>query len=188
MKQTYEIDGWFNYDDAYDTLAQMCPENGIFVECGAWLGQSSSYLADVISLNRPDISLYVVDSWLGSSAELDTAHKLATETDIYRIFLDNMGDRKFIPIRKLSVDAAQDFEDNSLDVIFIDMSHEYEDVKQDLDVWFPKVKQNGHISGHDWSWPGVSKAVLEKFHHTRHNLYSLPGDCWIYKKEGDINE
>jgi predicted O-methyltransferase YrrM len=186
MKQTQEIDGWFNYHQTYNVLVESISPNGIFVECGAWLGKSSSYLSDIISKKRPDITLYIVDSWLGSPAEIDTAHKLATETDIYKIFLKNMGDRKFIPIRKLSTEAAKEFTNESLDVVFIDMSHEYEDVKIDLDTWLPKVKTGGYIAGHDRSWPGVKKAILEKFNHNKKRLYSLPGDCWTYYKEGDI--
>lgn len=188
MISTDQIDGWFNYAPAYDRLVSEVPQNGTFVECGAWLGKSSSYLADIIARKRPDISLYIVDSWLGSSAEITTAHKLATETDIYNIFLDNMKGRSFTPVRKLSLEAAHDFKDSSLDVVFIDMSHEYQDVKDDLAAWFPKVKTNGYIAGHDWSWPGVSQAVAEQFAHNRHNLFSLPGDCWVYHKQGDSNE
>lgn len=184
MKITDDIDGWFNYKNTYNVLIETASINGIFVECGAWLGKSSSYLSDIIARRRPDLTLYIVDSWLGSPAEIDTAHKLATQTDIYEIFLKNMGSRKFIPIRKLSIEAAKEFTNESLDVVFIDMSHEYADVKVDLDCWFPKVKYGGYIAGHDRSWPGVRKAILEKFHHNKQRLYSLPGDCWAYYKEG----
>ena len=179
MKNYTQIEGWFNYKETFDLLLQNVPKNGIFVECGAWLGQSSSYLADRISAGRPDITLYVVDSWKGSRAELTSSHILATKKDIYKIFLQNMGNRKYIPIERLSVEASSLFDEESLDVVFIDMSHEYEDVKQDLDVWLPKIKTNGYLAGHDRSWDGVNRAITEKF---GEKIQKSDGDCWIFHK------
>ena len=55
------------------------------------------------------------------------------------------------------------FEDGYFDFIYIDASHEYEDVKRDIELYFPKTKYL--IGGHDYQkeWPGVMKAVNEKF-------------------------
>lgn len=178
MKKTEEIDGWFNYDETFNFLINTIPEGGKFAECGAWLGRSSSYLCDTIANHRPDITPYIIDSWQGSIDELETFHKIATETDIYKIFLENMGDRKFEHLRALSVDACKQFPDEYFDVIFIDMCHAYEFVKQDLEIWYPKLKYNGYFAGHDISSPGVSRAVAEKF---KEILY-YPGDCWVVKK------
>ena len=107
MKKTNEIDGWFNYAKEFDALVKGVPNGGTFVECGAWLGMSSSYLCD-IAMER--INVFIVDGWKGSVPEINTAHKLATEVDIYDLFLENMGDRKFTSIRKLSHEAVKHFE------------------------------------------------------------------------------
>jgi hypothetical protein len=52
MKQTHEIAGWFSNEDkqAYLYLIEKISDsnNSIFVECGAWLGLSSSFLCDNI--------------------------------------------------------------------------------------------------------------------------------------------
>jgi hypothetical protein len=109
-------------------------------------------------------------------------HKLARETDIYQLFLDNMGSRKFTPIKGLSEDAVKQFQDESIDVVFIDMCHLYECVKEDLQLWYPKVKYNGYIAGHDWSWPGVKEALFEIFPgHLR-----ADGDCWLIQKTSGV--
>ena len=182
MKPTTDIEGWFNYANTYNDLIYAMPHNGTFVECGAWLGKSSSYLCDKVSETRPDIKVYIVDSWEGSKDELDTYHKLARETDIYQLFLDNMGSRKFTPIKGLSEDAVKQFQDESIDVVFIDMCHLYECVKEDLQLWYPKVKYNGYIAGHDWSWPGVKEALFEIFPgHLR-----ADGDCWLIQKTSGV--
>ena len=74
-KHANNIPGWFNKKDkeAYLFLLNQVKENGIFVECGAWLGRSSSFLCDMA---RKDIKIYIVDTWKGSPDELDTTHKL----------------------------------------------------------------------------------------------------------------
>jgi predicted O-methyltransferase YrrM len=173
MKNTHEIYGWFNYGDLLETLVNKIPDNGIFVEGGAFLGKSSSYLCD---LAKDRINIYIVDTWKGSEE-----HELPKGTDLYEIFLENMGDRKFTPIRKESIEASKDFEDESCDVVFIDMDHSYEAVKQDLIHWFPKVKKGGYIAGHDIDWPGVLKAINEFF--PKEKLQAVSATSWMFHKE-----
>jgi predicted O-methyltransferase YrrM len=178
MKTHKEINGWFDYLDVYDFIISTIPDNGIFVECGAWLGASSSYLCDRA---EDRIKVFIVDTWKGSDDELTTTQKLATTTDIYEIFIDNMGDRKFTAIRKPSIEAANDFQDESCDAVYIDMQHTYESVIQDLKAWYPKVKKGGYIAGHDVYLDGVNKAVKEFFG----SYYDIIGKCdcsWIVQK------
>jgi hypothetical protein len=178
MKNSDEIHGWFDYEDLFKFLVNEIPDNGIFVEGGAWQGKSSAYLCD---LAKDRINVYIVDTWQGSKEELETSHKLATETDVYQIFLENMGERKFTPIKKDSIEASKDFDDESCHVVFIDMDHSYEAVKQDLIHWFPKVKKGGYIAGHDRDWEGVSKAIHEFF--PEEKLQKLGNSCWMFYKE-----
>ena len=179
MKDYRDIEGWFNYESVFNFLLDTCLPNGTFVECGAWLGKSSAYLADVAA--QKNINVIIVDSWLGSASERDDSHKLATTKDIYQIFLDNMGDRKFNHMKALSCEASLHFDNESCDVVFIDMEHTYDAVKNDIELWLPKVRTGGYLAGHDYSptWSGVVKAVDEKF--GKDNIKT--GDaCWMYKK------
>ena len=81
-------------------------------------------------------------------------------------------------LRKTSKEATRDFENNHFDFVYIDGDHRYEYVKEDLAMWFPKVKIGGVFAGHDyWDGPvflndhtfldpaffGVKKAVDEFF-------------------------
>lgn len=178
MKNYQQIDGWFNYQHTYDFLLSNIPDGGTFVECGAWLGKSSAYLCDKA---KDRIKIYIVDTWEGSPDELETHHKLATQQNIYHKFLYNMGYRKYITLKMDSCEAASKFNDNSLDVVYIDMTHTYEAVKKDIECWFPKVKPNGYISGHDFddNFPGVKRAVNEFFK----DFIIMDNNCWIVKKE-----
>ena len=102
-------------------------------------------------------------------------------SDLYEIFTNNMKpvERYYNVFRMPSVEAAKKFEDESLDVVFIDLTHTYESVKEDIGLWLPKVKRGGILSGHDYedSWPGVVKAVDEMLP-TR----TIMENCWIFRK------
>ena len=175
MKASKDIEGWFNHQAAYDYLLANMPDDGTFVELGAWLGKSSAYLCDKATHQN----ITIIDSWKGSPNELTTTHKLATEVDIYDLFLQNMGDRKYNVIKGESKVAAKMFLKESLDVVFIDLTHTYEAVKEDIKLWLPKVKKGGFIAGDDYHehWKGVIQAVDELLPHA-----TFIDDCWIYQK------
>lgn len=179
MKNHEEIQGWFNYKNVYNFLVTKVPDDGIFVECGAWLGSSSSYLCDIA---QDRIKVFIVDTWKGSPDELNSTHRLATTTDIFKIFIDNMGERSFTPIRMDSCEASLQFNNESCDVVYIDMTHTYEAVKRDIECWLPKVKIGGYIAGHDYAFyaPGVIKAVDEFF---KDRITIMDDNSWVVKKE-----
>tara|TARA_Y100000385_G_scaffold195050_1_gene201901 strand:+ start:6954 stop:7562 length:609 start_codon:yes stop_codon:yes gene_type:complete len=60
--------------------------------------------------------------------------------------------------------------DNSLDVVYIDGSHKYESVLNDLELWYPKLRSGGFLCGHDYKngHEGVEQAVDEFV--SRHQL------------------
>jgi hypothetical protein len=77
-----------------------------------------------------------------------------------------------------SDESSKFFEDNSVDVIFIDAGHSYDSVIQDIKSWLPKIKDGGIMSGHDYnSWSGVNKAVNEIFD----KVDKIDNDCWFVK-------
>lgn len=65
----------------------------------------------------------------------------------------------------LSMEVAGKVSTHSLDFVYIDGDHSYEAVNLDIAVWYSKVKPNGWIGGHDFSYltPGVPKAVRKHF-------------------------
>jgi len=62
-------------------------------------------------------------------------------------------------VRKTSVDAAKDFEDGSIDFVYIDGNHLTKHVFEDICAWSDKVRVGGIISGHDYNLETVEKAV-----------------------------
>lgn len=65
-------------------------------------------------------------------------------------------------LRMTSDDAASHIPDQSLDFVFIDGLHTYEQVGKDCRSFYPKVKSGGLFAGHDYTIiDGVHRAVNE---------------------------
>jgi len=88
-------------------------------------------------------------------------------------------------IRKTSDDAAADI-DGLLDFVYIDGNHTYENVKSDINHYFPLVKPNGVIGGHDYVpyyFKGVIRAVNEfASQYGKQHLHISYPDWWIVKQ------
>lgn len=53
-------------------------------------------------------------------------------------------------VKKLSLEALSDFDDNSLDFVYIDGNHDFQNVTNDIVEWGKKVRSGGIISGDDY--------------------------------------
>ena len=67
--------------------------------------------------------------------------------------------------KDFSYNIVDNFDDKEYDFVYIDANHTYESIKQDLELYLPKVRSRGVISGHDYTdnWVGVRQAVDETF-------------------------
>merc|ERR1712032_1365749 len=74
--------------------------------------------------------------------------------------------RRATLMRMTSHDAAAVIQNESLDFVWIDGAHDYEEVSEDLAIWFPKLRSGGILAGHDYFLAGmldVNRAVHEFF-------------------------
>lgn len=62
-------------------------------------------------------------------------------------------------IRKTSMEAAQGFEDESLDFVYIDGHHGFKYITEDLHEWSKKVRKGGCISGHDFVFSPIKEGA-----------------------------
>jgi predicted O-methyltransferase YrrM len=171
---------WFNYEDLYSLVVSKFPTNSHFVEVGVWKGMSACFMAVEIINSNKNIKFDCVDTWeyVPTSSELNEDKF----ENLYNIFLNNIEPvkDKINIIKGISWEAASNYEDNSLDFVFIDAGHDYESVKKDLATWAPKVKSTGIISGHDYHYDcGVYPAVNEFF--GKEKIHTMKA-CWVYDK------
>lgn len=159
------VHGWMTFEQLYTEMVNKF-DNATFVEVGTWKGQSAAYMGVEIINSKKNIKFYCIDPWTGETNDsnpraYDCMEKI--NNSLYECFLENVDSIKSVihPIRMKSVEASENFEDNSIDFVFIDASHNYEDVLIDIKTWYPKVKNNGVIAGHDYHHQEVKRAVDE---------------------------
>jgi hypothetical protein len=185
MQHIYEnIEGWFTFPELYKNIVANSNDNAHLVEVGTWFGKSASYMAVEILNSGKKIKFDCIDTWDGSEEHKNL--DVIKNNDLYNSFLKNIEPVKEIinPIRLPSLEAVKLYEDNSLDFVFIDASHQYEDVKNDINAWYPKVKAGGILAGHDYpTWSEVLRAVTEFTEEYNYEL-QLKGEeiCWSIKK------
>lgn len=126
----------------------------IGAEVGVRTGQFSKFI-----LENTDMILYSIDPW-------EDNQELSNANEVYNFavnLLKPFGERS-IMVKGYSPKICTNFQDNSLDFVYIDGLHTYEAVKSDLEAWCDKVRVGGIISGHDYckeDWVGVVNAVDE---------------------------
>ena len=150
-------------------------------EVGVFTGNTFQYLVDRI----PSLKLYGIDIWADkhvrfdgtTNEQLQKLPKHSFQIEIEKWITENKCSDRAILIRSFSDKGADRFEDESLDFVFIDASHQYPDVLKDIRAWNPKLKIGGYITGHDINMGGVAQAVnesFEKFQDTGHdNVWSV---------------
>ena len=181
MQHNYQnLEGWFNMEQQYLYLLDKCPENGVFVELGCFKGKSTSFIVTEIINSGKKVHFYTFDSFEGAtnSTDVNEVNAYKTISDIEKDFIENTKhlEEYFLYDKTLSHEAAKDFEDGSVDCLFIDAGHSYEAVKKDIQCWLPKIKKGGIISGHDYTaWQGVKQAVDEAFG----SPDKVENDCWF---------
>lgn len=176
-----DIQGWFDNEKLYQIALDSISESGHFVEVGAWKGKSAFYMMELIDRSNKDIKFDVVDMWVGTE-ETDNAGYAKDRDTLYQQFINNMmkWNNKYTPLKMSSVEASKQYEDNSLDFVYIDANHSYESVLEDIISWYPKVKKGGILAGDDYNegWPGVMRAVNEQFPKS----VFVPNNGWMVKK------
>jgi predicted O-methyltransferase YrrM len=166
MEHFYQnIDGYSKEEEQgklLETILKNIDTNNLLkiAEVGVYKGRGTA-LWNVILLNKNiQYDYYAIDHFLGSS-EHDKSF------DYYSTTIKNLEPiaDKINIIRNDSISESKKYLDEFFDIVYIDASHEYEYVKQDILNWHPKVKRGGIICGDDyiWGWPGVVLAVDEIF-------------------------
>lgn len=86
-----------------------------------------------------------------------------------------------IKIRKTSIEAAKDFEDESLDAVYIDAEHDEDSVREDIRAWRPKIKRGGILSGHDFVLPHIGKILIEEEGFNTQEIAVAPDTSWAVR-------
>lgn len=136
------------------------------VEIGVWKGRTYKHLiTSCPKLMLTGIDPYVPqpnnpgpEKWIRGEHNHDWDHEKYFN-DIEKFRKKHYETAFFI--RDFSINSAKMFHDKVLDFIFIDGDHSEKGVREDIEAWMPKIKENGWILGHDIDWPDVRRVVDE---------------------------
>jgi predicted O-methyltransferase YrrM len=130
-------------------------KNLLLLEIGSYAGDSTEIFCQSFK------EVISIDPWISNIGDITNRCDME---QVYQNFIKRMEPYKNITvIRKYSYKIAQQFEPESIDVLYIDGSHEEPDVKQDILLYKGLVKPGGFICGHDYwnKFPGTVKAIDE---------------------------
>lgn len=173
------IEGWFDFERVYEFAVRGY--SGRFLEIGSYRGKSSAFLAVEIANSGKQIELYCCDTFRNENCPT-LEDKPGYNGDI---FWSHMKQFPFVQaLQGYNFQFVDDFADEYFDFIFIDASHDYESVKKDIELWYPKLRKGGLMGGHDFTdyWPGVKQAVGEIFH----SDFTVVKNSWIHVKPKEV--
>jgi beta-1,4-mannosyl-glycoprotein beta-1,4-N-acetylglucosaminyltransferase len=193
-------EGWFDIEDINEMreMINQMPDGGTMIQLGVWAGRSVFCAADIIK--KKNIKVIAVDTFTGSDGDDSYILETSARLNMEKIFLENAKAFKIADniqtLKMTTTEAAIKVPDKSADLIFIDANHNYEFVKADIANWKNKVKDGGKLSGHDFWFMDVQKALFENFHPkdivTVHGIWQLRTktgkiyDCFMFYNELDI--
>ncbi|MEJ2157932.1 MAG: class I SAM-dependent methyltransferase [Desulfobacteraceae bacterium] len=164
QKESSHIQGWLFPPEAF-ILYSLSLENidaaGKVLEIGSFMGKSSYWLAKGAK-ERNGEKIICIDTFEGSIEHQDALKGRST----YVVFEENLRRAGVfdwvMPVRKSSSDAFASFNEK-ISLLFIDGSHEYDDVKADLLNWEQRLIKGGIVILHDSAgqWAGPTKAADE---------------------------
>lgn len=158
----------------FEIIANFFEPHFKMVEVGSFEGVST------ILFSRFVDTVYSVDCYdypVPPTGRIPTHDQLFVDAE--KTFIERTKDIKnIVKIRKSSEEAARDFPDHSLDVIYIDAEHDENSVRSDINAWRSKVKYGGYLCGHDYVQESVRKVVAEQGFA---NISVAPDSSWIVK-------
>jgi len=136
----------------WDVLPALFKDFGykVGVEVGVELGRFARTLCRKV----PDLKLYGVDPWVKYGDQWENHDP----DEFYKKTIEDCAPYNIEIIRKFSMDAVKDFDDESLDFVYIDGNHDFPHVTEDINAWSKKVRKGGIISGHDYVFERRMKA------------------------------
>jgi predicted O-methyltransferase YrrM len=164
---------------------------------GCEIGVFNGYFSEIILRHWEGKRLFSIDPYQTFAEKTYLDQSNIDQEEFERVYaqvreaLSPYKDRSLI-MRKTSVEAASGFSDGSLDFVYLDGNHRYESVQEDIEAWYPKIKDGGLLAGHDYVEDGITahgdfgvrKAVAEFSAKYQINVYQTaePFPSWMAQK------
>ena len=160
------IEGYLSDDEAWALYlaARTCTTNAPrIVEIGSYKGRSTIALGTAL-VERHAGSLVAIDPHAPTGKTSYTLeHGDADTFAEYEANLARAGVAAYVTsLRATSTQARSNYDGRPIDVLFIDGSHDYDDVLADIDAWAPLLGPGAVVAFNDPYVPGVNRAIRER--------------------------
>lgn len=95
------------------------------------------------------LKMYAIDPWIWYDDYAENSYQAKLDKS-YAFAVERLKPYDCTIIRKFSMEAVKDFENDSLDFVYIDGNHGFKHVTEDIYEWSKKVRKGGAICGHDY--------------------------------------
>jgi hypothetical protein len=156
-----------------ESIIDMLNPNCVMAEIGCYYGESTLMWAS----SEKIVKIFAIDPWKDFYDVNDGASEKGNMAEVEKTFDENIKEiNKIIKCKQKSLEAAEYIEDDSLNFVYLDGSHKYEDVVNDIKTWIPKIKKGGILGGHDIMWRDVALAVQRTIGQPD---FTFPDTSWI---------
>jgi|LakMenEpi03Aug12_release.lakeMendotaPanAssembly.Ray.scaffolds.fasta_scaffold761734_2 predicted O-methyltransferase YrrM len=187
-----DIQGWGGTHPIFEKLIDEVLPSTI-IEVGTWKGESALHMASILKNKNIKCKIYCIDTWLGGWTDIIECEnnnnnwllKKDNYPQIYQQFISNI---KWENLEDYIVTCPNTsdnyyyyfkFVNLKADLIYIDGSHLFENVYNDIVNYSKLLNPNGIIFGDDFTFaPDVKKAV-EKYCYENNKQYEVTeGRYW----------
>jgi predicted O-methyltransferase YrrM len=162
---TAGVDGWLGPREGklLYALAAAADPAGCIVEIGSWHGKSTIWLAAGARAGR-GARVVAIDPHTGTYLR---AEGESTEAALRRN-LERAGLAEQVEVLAATSEQAASGWTRPVSLLWIDGDHEYESVRQDLELWEPHLLPGATVALHDtFVWRGPEQVVRELMIRTR---------------------
>jgi predicted O-methyltransferase YrrM len=149
------VEGWFQLPEAWalhEAVRAISKDPPRVVEIGSYKGRSTISMGLSLLARGGSGTILAIDP-----------HKM--EPGQYEAFRANIGRAGVAelvhPLVSMSHEARETVEDATIDLLFVDGSHEYESVVQDVRDWESALAPGAVVAFNDPYWRGVSRALYD---------------------------
>jgi hypothetical protein len=179
-----------------NAFAQLKPK--LVVEVGSWKGASAIFWAQQMQKHNIDGAVLCVDTWLGGIDHITRPrgadwtikqyYKNGYST-LYYHFLANVmheGVQDYIvPLPNSSIAGARwlTYHNLAADLVYIDASHEEDDVYADMQAYWKCLKWGGLMLGDDWTLPWYPViCAVNRFAREKEVALQVVSPTWLIQK------
>ncbi len=132
----------------------VLPKKSVGIELGVFEGVFANMILEVVKPTE----FHLVDVWRPLHADDVSLDELETAKErVYGRFKSEIASGRVIVHEMMTAQAASEFGTQYFDWVYVDASHDYQSVKQDLTLYWPLLKYDGVMLGDNFQ-PYAPKA------------------------------